>query len=218
MRAKSLVPAVGAAVVIGAMAAGYGGMKAASMGPSQPMASSGMPSGRHTMPDGTVMGDSKTSTAMTTAGGHPSVVDGHPSAAASMVCGAETAEAVRRTFNLPATPHRAALWSGHVYRCNYALPGGDLELTVADLVAPGPGRAWFDTLRAQLPAASTITGMSNFGFPAYETDRGDVVFLKDDKTLWVNASGVPTSDLPAHYTRTEAAYQIASAVIGCWSE
>ena len=135
-----------------------------------------------------------------------------------MVCGDEIAGAVRRTFNLAVMPHRTATWSDHVYRCSYALPGGELRWTVADFTSADPGRAWFDDLRKRLPAASTITGMSNFGFPAYQSDRGDVVFLKDHKTLWVDASSVPLSALPARYSHTDAAYQIASAVIACWSE
>lgn len=228
MRARAWMSVLGAAVVIGIMTAGCGDMHGSSMEAPQPMTSSGMPtsgmptsgmpSGRHTMPDGTVMGSSKMAPGHEASGGHSSMSDGQPSAAASMVCGDEIAGAVRRTFKLPALPHRTAVWSDQVYRCTYALPGGDLSLSVADLAAAGPGRAWFDKLRNRLPGASTIVGMSNFGFPAYQTDRGDVVFLKDHKTLWVNATSVATTELPAKYTRTDAAYQIASAVIACWSE
>lgn len=218
MRAKSRMSAVGAVVLLGATAAGWWGMSATSMGSSQPMAASSMPSDRHTMADGTVMSGSSMAPATRASARSSSVSDGHPSPAASMVCGDETARAVQRTFTMKALPHRTATWSDHVFRCTYALPAGKLTLTVADLSTAAPGRAWFDSLRKQLPAPVAITGMANLGFPAYETQRGDVVFFKDDKTLWVDASSVATSQLPPRYTRTGAAYQIASAVIACWSE
>ena len=209
--------ALGAAVAVSVMA-GCGGMDRTSMGPSQPMAASAMPSGRHTMPDGTVMGGSDMPGETRTSGGDSPAVEGQPSAVASMICGDEIAGVVQRTLTLKSPPDRTALWSDPIYRCDYVLPGGHLTLTVADLSTAGPGRAWFDTLRKRLPPSSTIKGMSNFGFPAYESASGDVVFLKDDKTLWVDASSVPTSDLPRTYNRAEAAYQVASAVIACWSE
>lgn len=219
MRVKSLMSAVGAVVVLGGTAAGWWGMSATSMGSSQPMSSSSsMPSGRHTMPDGTVMDGPSMTSATSASAGPASGQDGQPSSAASMVCGDETAQAVQRTFAMKALPRRTSVWSDPVYRCTYALAAGELTVTVADLSTAEAGRTWFDSLRRRLPTPVTIAGMANFDFPAFETRRGDVVFFKDDKTLWVDASSVATSQLPAHSTRTDAAYQIASAVIACWSD
>jgi hypothetical protein len=45
-----------------------------------------------------------------------------------------------------------------------------------------------------------------------------VVFLKDHKTLWVDATRVAASDLPEGTNRQDAAYGVAAAVIACWTE
>jgi hypothetical protein len=60
--------------------------------------------------------------------------------------------------------------------------------------------------------------MASFGFPAFETPRGDVGFIKDDKTLWVDATRLRATDLPKGRTRQDVAYGVAAAVIGCWTE
>lgn len=168
----------------------------------------------HSMPDGTVMKDSEMS------GMDMESQDGGqaPSSAAKMICSDETAAAVQRNFALRALPRSTSSWTDRTYRCRYQLPGGALDLTVKDLTQAGPGRTWFNQLRDRLPGARAIGGMQSFGFPAFETARGDVGFLKDHKTLWVDASGVPGSDLPPGFTRTATAYGVAAAVVACWTE
>ena len=91
-------------------------------------------------------------------------------------------------------------------------------MTVQDATVQKEGRAYFADLRASLPGAKRLTGVEGFGFPSFETPDGDVVFLKDGKTLHVDASSLPSGALPAGYTRPEAAYSIASSVIACWTE
>ncbi len=141
-----------------------------------------------------------------------------PSKSAAMICSKETRAAVVRTFGLKTTPASLHSWGGQTFRCSYQLPGGDLNLSVKDLAAAKPGRAYFDALRSRLPGARPIVGMENFGFPAFETPGGNVGFIKDHKTLWVDASRIPVRDLPAGFSRTEVAYGVAAAVIACWSE
>jgi len=178
------------------------------------------------MPDGTVMGGddrmsetSSTPSASTSSSStSPADEADGPSSAAAMICSRETAGAVQDTFSLADPPHRTAKWSDGVYRCDYKLPAGVLKLTVADLDQTGPGRAWFDHLRSRLSGTTSLTGMENFGFPAFETTTGDVVFLKDHKTLWVDATALRGSKLPAGYDRTDVAYQVAVAVVACWDE
>ena len=217
MRAKRWVPASVVIVLVGLLAGcgGTQGMQGMDGKHPEGVASSGaMPSGRHTMPDGTVMGGKQ----MPHSSAPATSSNGEPSAAASMICSDDIAGVVKKTFALKAMPRRTAIWSVPVYRCEYALPGGDLKLTVADFDAAGPGRVWFTKLRNRLSAAKTLSGMQALGFPAYETDAGDVVFLKDHKTLWVDASRVRKSELPAGFSRSDAAYHVAASVIACWSK
>ncbi len=143
-----------------------------------------------------------------------------PSAPAAMICGEEVRGDVRRIFGIAGKPSSRSTWStpDRVYDCRWALPGGTLELSVQDARGPAEGRAYFDDLRARLPGARTLRGMASLGFPAFDTEAGDAVFLKDGKTLRVDASRLPPSALPAGYSRADAAYAVASAVIACWSE
>jgi hypothetical protein len=144
-----------------------------------------------------------------------------PSGTATMVCREdEVRDAVRRTFGMSRQPPRTERWSpeDRLLSCTYALPGGPFVVTVQDATDAKAGKAWFDRLRTQLPGAHRITGMENFGFPAYETAAGDVLFLKDGKTLHVDATRLRSASLPDGYDREGAAYSVASAVIGCWTE
>ena len=69
-----------------------------------------------------------------------------------------------------------------------------------------------------LPRPRTIHGLADLGFPAFETAHGDAVFIKDHKTLWVDASRLADSDLPRGRSREDVAYGVAAAVIACWTE
>lgn len=182
------------------------------------------PDAMHEMPDGTMMSGSSMPGTGPSSDGQMSAHDGRgagsgrPSATASMICGREIGDAVRRAFRLARPPLGMHSWTHRSYRCTYPLAHGDLRMSVKDLAGARPGRAYFDRLRARLPGATPIAGLANFGFPAFETARGDVVFIKDHKTLWVDATRVAGSDLPAGTTRQDAAYGVAAAVIACWTE
>lgn len=80
------------------------------------------------------------------------------------------------------------------------------------------GAAYFAGVRSRLPAARAIRGVENLGFPAVTSRSGRVAFLKAGKTLLVDASGLAQTALPRGYTRSDVAYSVASAVIGCWKE
>lgn len=144
---------------------------------------------------------------------------GGPSSAASMICTSEIGDAVARTFALSTTPESSDSWSQdtRVYTCSYQLAGGSFELSVQDAADDASGLAYFDGLRQRLPGATELRGMENFGFPAFaSTDQ--VVFLKDGKTLRVDAAEVPKEALRDGYSQRDAAYAVASAVIACWTE
>lgn len=197
--------------------------------------SSAAPTATHTMADGSVMSGS--SMAGMDHSGDPSASSdpsasaesdgmtsdsgggaGGPSESSTMICSDEIAGAVRRNLELKTDPVGLHSWSDRLYSCTYQLAAGDLRLSVKDLDAAGPGRAYYDGLHRRLPGASAIRGLANFGFPAFETPRGDVVFIKDHKTLWVDASRLRPSALPSGASRQDVAYGVAAAVIGCWTE
>lgn len=196
--------------------------------------------GTHVMPDGTRMSDAEMAAmgGMTTTGPSPTAggLDGGrstedqpapgrvahfasgPSAPAAMICSRETADAVRRTFALPADAAAEDGWRSPTYICDYALPHGTLRLSVRDLRAGTGATAWFDRVQRRTAGAHRITGLQSLGLPAFEARGGRVGFLKDGRTLLVDASGVPARDLPPGFSRTGVAYGVAAAVIACWSE
>ena len=163
---------------------------------------------RHTMPDGTSLSDADMEGMGAT----------RPSEAASMVCSGEIRRAVKRTFQLDRQPHSTHDWSRGRFTCRYQLPDGPLELSVEDFTDKRLGHAYFTGLRSRLTRDRTITGVPSLGFPAFETPDGTVGFLKDGKTLLVDARRVSTASLPTGFSRAEAAYGVAAAVIGCWTE
>ncbi|MDQ6641292.1 MAG: hypothetical protein M3Y66_02230 [Actinomycetota bacterium] len=146
--------------------------------------------------------------------------DKGPSGTASMICGREIRTAVKRTFALPHSPQAVPGWSkaDRIFSCSYRLPRGSLVMSVQDSLDKPQGRLYFDALRHRLPGATAIRGMENFGFPAFRTATGNVVFLKDGKTLHVDASAVARRLLPPGFSRADVAYSVASAVIACWKE
>ena len=143
---------------------------------------------------------------------------GRPSAAAAMICTGETGAAVKRTFQLGAVPHKQQMWMPSVYGCTWTLPHSTLDLAVDDATDPAKGRMRFAQLKAATPGAQKVGGMASFGFPAFQSSSGMVVFLKDGKVLSVDARHVSDQDLPKGFSREDVAYGVASAVIACWSE
>lgn len=164
-------------------------------------------SSTHVMSDGSTMSDAEMA-----------AMEHAPSEAASMVCSEEIRDAVKTLFRLSGTPSSTHSWSDGLYDCTYQLPQGQLHLSVKDLSAEPAGRNYFDALKTRLAPVSKLKGMESFGLPAFETAAGDVVFLKDSRTLRVDASGVPADALPAGYSAAEAAYSLAASVIACWTE
>jgi hypothetical protein len=141
-----------------------------------------------------------------------------PSAAARMICGAETREAVAGVLELPAPPPTKTSWSHHRYTCTYQLATGPLVLSVQDSTNLRSGRRFYDRLSKQLAHPKTIRGLASFGLPAAETTNGHVIFLKDGKTLEVDASKLPRQVGAHRRPRTDIAYAVAADVVGCWSE
>ena len=78
-------------------------------------------------------------------------------------------------------------------------------------------RIYSTQLRQRLSPTQPLQGAVNLGLPAYESSTGNVVFLKDDKTLQVDATAMASHIGPNAESRTTFAYQMATDVLGCWS-
>lgn len=166
----------------------------------------------HTMPDGTVMDGAEHGTE------HDESAS-EPSAAAQMVCAGDVVKDITRVLALDEEPEPVSAWKEPMFTCTYDLDAGPLVLSVHDATDPTSGRAYFTSLRSRLGDVERLAGMTSFGLPAYETSDGSVVFLRDGKTLHVDATALPADLGPeGSMSPNDVAYAVAAGVIACWTD
>lgn len=159
-----------------------------------------------TMPDGSVMGGGPASSTSAPAAS--------PSAAAAMVCAAETHADIVKVLGLSATPPSHATWANHLYTCAYRLPMGPLVISVeqsADRTAAGD---YFAAQRKRLGNTESLDGL---GESSYGQAAGRVVLRKDNFVLTVDATRLPPVFGAQQSKRFDFAYEIASDILGCWT-
>ncbi len=176
------------------------------------------PQASHSMPDGSVMSGSEH-------GAHAGEHQGEhqdeagPSDAALMVCGGQVREALSAIFELEGGPAPSASWDDPVFTCTYDIGGAPLILSVHDATDVQQGRHHFADLQKSLPHAEEIQGLAGLGMPSFSTDDGMVAFLRDGKTLLVDATALPSElGVDGLRDRQHVAYSAASAVLACWVE
>ncbi|UKA61806.1 hypothetical protein [Arthrobacter sp. FW306-04-A] len=153
-----------------------------------------------------------------TTGVSKAVAEGAPSASAKMVCAEETQTNIVKILSLSGPPRTTDSWADKIYTCTYALPAGPLVLSVKEAADPASAHAYFDGLSGTTASARPIEGMANLGFPAFEGPEGSVVFVKDNFILKVDAEALPATLGPHGVSRGAFAYEVATAVLACWSE
>ncbi|MET3812125.1 hypothetical protein [Arthrobacter sp. UYEF3] len=121
-------------------------------------------------------------------------------------------------LSLPDQPRTTDAWTDKLYTCTYALPAGSLVLSVKEAPDPAGARAHFDALQRRTASAQPIEGMANLGFPAFQTTAGAVAFVKDNFVLTVDATALPVTLGPHGVTPSALAYEVATAVLACWSD
>ncbi len=169
------------------------------------------PAASHTMPDGSTMSGAEH-------GGHDAAAaEGAPSAAAEMICAGQVQTAIASLLQLERVAEPVASWVAPTYACSYDIDGAPLVLTVHDATDAPVGEEHFAEVQHSLDAAA-IEGMLGLGLPSFSTGDGIVGFLRDGKTLVVDATALPESLAGGALTRDGAAYAVASAVLVCWVE
>ena len=169
-------------------------------------------------------GDSGTATAggagrsmapgQTMAGRSVAPVDSTPSKAALMVCSDDIREQVRTVLKLSAPAPVRSSWQDQLYTCTYTLPMGTMVLSVQQSAGKPAAREHFLGLRTRLGSTEPLLGL---GEQAYATKTGIAVVLKDNMTLRVDTTRLPAVFGAQQQRRTDLAYEIASAVLGCWT-
>lgn len=168
----------------------------------------------HTMPDGTVMDGADH-------GAHPAepaaTAAADPSHAALMVCDGQVESAIASMLEVEGDIAPTPSWEAPMFSCSYDIDGAPLVLSVHDATDLDDGEQHFDETQASL-GADDIEGMLGLGLPSFSTGDGVVGFLRDGKTLLVDATALPDSLAGGAMTRDGAAYAAASAVLVCWVE
>lgn len=141
-----------------------------------------------------------------------------PSPTARMICGNEVRGDVARIFTAAALSSGTATWADRLFSCAYQLPEGKLVLSVKDSPTTHAGHEYFVGTQQRAEGAKPLGGLLDLGLPSYETPDGTVVFLKDGKTLRVDASQLPPRTGAQQKSRGDLAYAVAAAVVACWSE
>ena len=160
-----------------------------------------------TMPDGSIMGGPSASPVAAT--------DGQPSASALMICSEEVRSDVSKVAALATPPASMSMFADHLYTCTYTLPTGRLTVSVKDLTSPAATTSYFTDVRHRLTGSADLAGL---GDGAFGTPAGTVVLRKDSHVLEVDASHLPAVFGKQSEKRADFAYEIASDILGCWTD
>lgn len=170
------------------------------------------PVSMHRMPDGSLMSDAQMRML------HAAPVAAEPSESAKMICADETHLSLQHNLGLAAAPTSTARWVGGIYSCTYHLAAGDLVVSVQDATDAAAGMKYFDSVRATMPDLHRIGGLDSLGLPGYEDGHGTVLFVKDGKTLDIDATALPASVGAFKQSPAHVAYALAASILACWSE
>jgi len=172
------------------------------------------PESAHVMPDGTAMSGSEHE-------GHEAEHQNEhgPSEAAQMICAGQVVTAVANVLELGSEVSPSSSWEKPMFTCTYEIDGQPLVLSVHDATSQADGEEYFAALQNSTVNAATIEGTLGLGMASFSTGEGIVAFMRDGKTLLVDATALPAG-LGADKTTTQsqAAYSIATAVLVCWVE
>ena len=138
-----------------------------------------------------------------------------PAALTRMVCGGNVRADVAAIIGRQTVPLTSRTWIDRVYTCIFQLPVGPLVLSVKESGDAAAARAYYTASRQRLPAAKDTPGL---GEVAYLSPDGIVGLVKDNFTLTVDATGLPAEFGTEGQKRTDFAYEVATVVLGCWTE
>jgi hypothetical protein len=131
-----------------------------------------------------------------------------------MICQPEIRGEVATTLGLRTPPPAVSAWADDTFRCTYRLPGGTLTLSVHQSADDASAADYYEAQQKRLGVARQLLGL---GRDAFATPAGSVLVVKDNMTLNVDTTALPTVLAATPADRTDRAGQIAAAVMGCWT-
>jgi hypothetical protein len=138
-----------------------------------------------------------------------------PTETQALVCGAEIRDTVKQVLTLASRPAVRSTFGGNLYTCSYALPVGTMRLSVQHSANKMTATAYLDAQSKATGAEQTLAGL---GERAKGSGDGIVFVLKDNEVLEVDTTLLPKVFGTEQQKRSDLAYEIASDVLGCWTE
>jgi len=118
-------------------------------------------------------------------------------------------------LKLKKQPQVHSTYSAGLYTCTYDLPIGPMVVSVQHSATKAAAVNYMTTRSAAVHAGQKLAGL---GEGAYATGTGVVLTIKDNETLEVDTTGLPRVFGSEQQKRSDLAYEIASDVLGCWTE
>ncbi len=131
-----------------------------------------------------------------------------------MICSTETRTTITKVLALTAPPTSTSTWQNRLYTCTYHLPMGRFNLSVKQSDNNTAAASYAANLRKNTGATTTLNGLTA---TAFGTTTGKVFLVKDNFTLTVDATNLPTVFGAQQQKRADFAYEIASDILGCWT-
>jgi hypothetical protein len=138
-----------------------------------------------------------------------------PSVSAKMICSDEVKTELSSLLGVQPIAPLEPTWKDHVYSCTYRYKGGELTLSVKELVDKSATDAYYASLATELGKKQNINGLSPGG--AFTTKNDSVVVLKDYKVLLVDISGLPKQFGNPPDASKNIALNVGSLIMGCWT-
>ncbi len=128
-----------------------------------------------------------------------------------MVCGSEIRTNIATALSLPQKPAPTSTWVDDLYTCTYTLPEGIFVLSVKELSGDAAAGRFFTKTSKTLGAGQSL------GKAGFQSNDGVVLTVKDNKVLEVDARRLSDKLGSTSISRNGFAYEISSAVLGCWT-
>ncbi len=141
--------------------------------------------------------------------------DAAPSDTQALICGDEIRETVQSVLGLKSEPLASPTMMNGLYTCTYELPMGSMRLSVQHTASKAAAQIYLTDRSAKVHAEKALAGL---GEGAFGTGTGVVLTVKDNEVLEVDTTALPRVFGNQGQRRTDLAYEIASDVLGCWTE
>ena len=138
-----------------------------------------------------------------------------PSKSAKMICSREGQKDIAISLGgAKPTIVTASTWRDHVYSCTYMYPSGPVSLSVKELGTHSATNIYVAALAQALGRRSDRLPL---GQAAFWTTTGSVIVRKDTKVLLVDTSHLTAGLGVPPESASDAAANIAAAILGCWT-